>query len=163
MFRASPASASWIWSIVVAFGFLLWARSAQGTFARHKPEMVPVAALNKVLELNATWQREHGRPAVIFHSYNWGGYLIWHGWPGMRDWIDDRNEVQGEAHIRDYFTVVEAAPGWQERLAGADLVAVPPDIPLVAYISMDRGWSEEYRDSSAVVFRRSSTRLAQSP
>ena len=29
-----------------------------------------------------------GHP-VIFHSYAWGGYLTWHGWPDCRNWIDD--------------------------------------------------------------------------
>jgi hypothetical protein len=149
-----PAQSSWVCRAAIVLGFLAWARLGQGTFAHHNPEMVPVAALDGVLELNASWTKEHHRRAVVFHAYSWGGYLIWHGWPGLRDWIDDRNEVQGEDHIRDYFQIIEAAPGWQGRLADVDLVAVPPDIPLANRLTNQSGWEAVYRDPFAILFRR---------
>jgi hypothetical protein len=148
----------WIWSSIIAVGFLGWAKVGQGGFASHKPEMVPVAALDQLLKQAATWDREHGRPAVIFHAYNWGGYLIWHGWPKVRDWIDDRNEVQGEEHIRDYFAIIEAAPGWRDRLVDVDLVAMPADAALSQALADEPGWSAVYRDPFAILFRRQASR-----
>ena len=144
---------------MIAIGLFLSARWAQGSFAQHKPDMVPVAALDRAIALHTATEKEQGRSAVIFHAYSWGGYLVWHGWPNVRDWIDDRNEVQGEEHIRHYFTIIEAAVGWRERLAGADIVAVPPDVPLVQHLRSDRDWCEVFADPFAVIFRRSSNRV----
>jgi hypothetical protein len=155
LFRVDPGGrCAWIWSVAIASCLFLWAKAGQGSFAYHKSEMVPVVALDRLLDLQAHWHREQGRRPVIFHSYNWGGFLIWHGWPNVRDWIDDRNEVQGEEHIREYFAVIEAAPGWRKRLAEVDLVAIPPDVPLAYHLLVEAGWSAVYRDQFAILFRR---------
>jgi hypothetical protein len=77
--------ASWMWSAAVALGLLGWARCAEGTFAGHKPEMVPVRALDRLLALHAEQRERLGREPVVFHNYNWGGYLTWHGWPAVHN------------------------------------------------------------------------------
>ncbi len=153
LFRTGGAASGWVWSAVVAVALLGWARGREGTFAVHKPEIIPSQALDRLLGLHDDWQGRHGRPPVVFHSYNWGGYLTWHGWPRFRNWIDDRNEVQGKDHIRAYFTIVDAAPGWQDHLAGVDLVAIQPEAPVASRL-VEGGWREVYRDPYAVVFER---------
>ena len=156
LFAPRPGPAPWAWTAVFAVALLGWAKTAEGKFARHKPEIVPAAELDRLLALHAEWTRDHGRPPVVFHSYDWGGYLTWHGWPAFRNWIDDRNEVQGKQHIQAYFAVLETNPGWQEQLdrAGVDLVCVQPDAPLTYRLAEGGRWRETYRDKFAVIFVR---------
>src|SRR5262249_6193862 len=61
----------------VATGLLLLGGShwLQGRFAQLLPEVVDTRALDKLVELHETQP-----DAVVFHSYNWGGYLTWQGW-----------------------------------------------------------------------------------
>src|SRR5262249_5594073 len=63
---------------------------------------------------------------------DWGGYLTWQGWPGLHNWIDDRNEVQGEAHVRHYFDLLAGERDWERALdrERIGLVALPPEAPL---------------------------------
>jgi hypothetical protein len=142
--------------VVFAAALLGGAKAAEGRFARHKPEIVPAAALDRLLALHAEWAREHGRPPVVFHSYDWGGYLTWHGWPAFRNWIDDRNEVQGQEHVQEYFAVLETHPGWEEKLdrAGVDLICVQPAAPLSYRLAEGGRWRVAYRDEFAVIFVR---------
>jgi hypothetical protein len=96
---------------------------------------------------------------VVFHSYDWGGYLTWHGGPGFRNWIDDRNEVQGKEHIQDYFAILQTDPGWDEKLerARVALVCVESGAPLAYRLAeQPRRWRELYRDRYAVIFERTS-------
>jgi hypothetical protein len=156
LFAVRTGPVPWMASVVIAIAFFLGSRGVEGRVARLLPEIIPTAALDRLLELHAE------RPgAVVFHSYNWGGYLTWHGWrpdgSGLRNWIDDRNEVQGRAHVEEYFSILQAEPGWREKLdrAGVSLVCVQPDVPLAFRLADGAGsWQELYRDDYAVIFLR---------
>lgn len=146
----SPPATPCFWTVVFALAFLGWARWG-GPYAQHNPEFTPTQALNQVLD------RYHGQ--VIFHSYGWGGYLIWHGWdkkPRLLNWIDDRNEVQGRAHLEEFFAITRGEPGWQKKLDDAQvkLVVMPPRTGLVRYLREDRNWKEIFSDPNAVIFER---------
>jgi hypothetical protein len=156
LFAARPAPASWVSPLVIAAALLGWARTAQGQFARHKPEIIAAPALDEFLRLHAEWRSRNGRRPVIFHSYDWGGYLTWHGWPEVRNWIDDRNEVQGKERIQEYFSVLNTDPGWQEKLdrAGVELICVESGAPLAYRLTESPGWAERYRDHYAIIFER---------
>jgi hypothetical protein len=156
LFTKRLAPAGWLWSVLFALGLLAAARGLEGRLARHKPEIIAAPALDRFLEIHAEWRREHGRRPVVFHSYDWGGYLTWHGWPGVLNAIDDRNEVQGKEHIQDYFAVLKTDPGWEEKLdrAGVELVCVESGAPLTHRLAEKRGWRELYRDRYAVIFSR---------
>ena len=78
----------------------------EGRIARHQPEIIAAAALDRFLQIHEEWRQTHDRRPVVFHSYDWGGYLTWHGGPDFRNWIDDRNEVQGKEHIQEYFAIL---------------------------------------------------------
>jgi hypothetical protein len=139
---------AWLGTVAVALGVLIWAHFSP-SFARHNPALIPADALDRVLE-----ESRIGDP-VVFHEYNWGGYLTWHGWPRFRTWIDDRNEVQGEAHIKEFFAIRDAEPGWEEKLNGVEVVAVRPATPLAHRLATDAHWRLVYRDEdNAFVFRR---------
>jgi len=157
--QASAYSAArpvaWLGTAVVALGVLVWAHNSP-SFARHNPALIPADALDRVLK-----ESRDGDP-VVFHEYNWGGYLTWHGWPSFRTWIDDRNEVQGEAHIKEFFAIRNAEPGWEEKLSGVEIVAVNPATLLAQRLAHDPRWRQIYpEDENAVVFRRVPTNMTE--
>jgi hypothetical protein len=156
LFSVSPGATPWLWSLAGALALILGCRPIQGTVARLLPEIIPSAALDRLLALHARTPN-----AVVFHSYNWGGYLTWHGWQpggrGFQNWIDDRNEVQGQGHVEEYFSILNAEPGWNERLerAGVSIVCVPPETPLATTLAASSDWREADRDNFAATFVRS--------
>ncbi len=116
LFNVRPGPTPWIWSLASAVLLCGLARCAEGRFARHQPEILPTEALHRFLDLHEEWRRKHGHRPVVFHSYDWGGYLTWHGGPDFRNWIDDRNEVQGKGHIQQHFSILATDPGWGGKL-----------------------------------------------
>jgi hypothetical protein len=156
LFAARPGPLPWAWTAAFAVGLLGWSQVMAGQFARHKQEIIAAPALDRFLEIHAEWREAHGRRPVIFHSYDWGGYLTWHGWPEVRNWIDDRNEVQGKERIQDYFSILNTEPGWAQKLdrAGVDLICVESGAALTYRLAEDKRWKERYRDRYAVIFER---------
>jgi hypothetical protein len=107
------------------------------------------------LQIYDEWQEQHGQRPVVFHSYDWGGYLTWHSGPEFRNWIDDRNEVQGREHIEDYFSIMATEPGWSEKLdrARVQLICIQWNAPLTYRLAEHpTQWRERYRDDWAVIF-----------
>ncbi len=150
----------WLGSVVGAILVLSLARGAQGRLARHQPDILPAEALDRFLQIHADWRRQHGRRPIVFHSYDWGGYLTWHGGPDFHNWIDDRNEVQGREHIQDYFSILETQPGWSEKLDRADvqLICIQSNAPLTFRLAeQPKKWRELYRDAWAVIFERNTS------
>jgi hypothetical protein len=154
--RSSPGPARWVWTLIGSLAILGVARGTMGQFAYHKPEIIPARALNELLRLHAERTEESGQAPVVFHAYDWGGYLTWHGWPRLHNWIDDRNEVQGKEHVEEYFAILRAEPIWKQRFRERDvsLVCVFPHAPLVRELEKDPHWQERYRDPHAVIFER---------
>jgi hypothetical protein len=144
-------------SVFLAVCFFGSSRLLEGRFAQLLPEVVDTQALDKMVELH-----RDDPNAVIFHSYNWGGYLTWQGWrphgPRLLNWIDDRNEVQGEQHIKDTFAILNATnPNWQESLAKAKVrfVCIEKSAPLAkALTERPEEWEKSYEDDFAVIFER---------
>ncbi len=112
-------------------------------------------ALDRLLTMHREWKKQHGHAPVLFHSYDWGGYLTWHGWPEVLNWIDDRNEVQGKQHIQHHFALRDAEPGWEREIEPFDLVCIETDAALTYRLAeMPHRWHERYRDDYAVIFER---------
>jgi hypothetical protein len=157
LFATTRAPAPWAWSAAVALALFGAARGIEGRFAFHSQGILATDALDHLLDVHAEWRAEHGARPVVFHDYNWGGYLTWHGWPEVLNWIDDRNEVQGQERIEQYFSLLRADPGWDKTLDGArvELVCIALDVPLAGELAArPRVWHESYRDEWAVVFER---------
>jgi hypothetical protein len=172
LFAIRRGSTSWMWTLVAVVALFGWARLAQGTFAFHgkpappvgssladtggQPDILAPEALHRLLAIHEEIRQARGTPPIVFHSYNWGGYLIWHGWPAVHIWIDDRNEVQGEKRIEGYLSIRDAEPGWEKKLAdaGVQLVCIEASTPLARELASNAGWRERYRDKQAVIFER---------
>jgi hypothetical protein len=169
LFAVRQGPAPWLWSAAAALALFLASKGAEGRVARLSPEIIPTRALDELLALH-----DRDPAAVVFHAYDWGGYLTWHGWRpggrGLQNWIDDRNEVQGQAHVEEYFEILRAERGWQGRLdqARVSLVCIPPTVPLALRLAETDGWRQVYGDTFADIFSRtdgsdSKASVARSP
>ncbi len=133
---SAPGRSGWLWTAAMAILLIAGSHVIEGRYARLLPEVIPTDALDDVVKLH-----EERPNAVVFHSYDWGGYLTWHGWhptgPSLLNWIDDRNEVQGRPHVQEYFSILDAEPGWQEKLdrARVEIVCVEGGARLAQQLS----------------------------
>ncbi len=117
--------------------------------ARH--QNLPAAELDQLLGI---WEGER-----VFHSANWGGYLLWHGWdrqPRFRPWIDDRNDVHAREHFQEYFELLGAAEGWSETLdqRQIELLALPVTAALTRAVADSPRWRQVARGEQVAIFRR---------
>lgn len=145
--RPTPRPA-WFASVVLALLLLLVARWGPN-FGAIRPEIVPTASLDRVLQ-------EKRPEEILFHGPNWGGYLIWKGWPTHRVWMDDRNEVYGQAYYEEYFAIVSTAPGWEAKLREhhVRLIAIESESILDFRLrESPQQWQEVYRDAFVVLYR----------
>ena len=113
-----------------------------GDLTHHRQDQMPTEALDQLLEI---YEGER-----VFHNANWGGYLTWHGWdlnPRFQTWIDDRMDVHGQQHSEEYFEILRAAPGWQQRLDSYDveLICIPEEWPLAREAEASPVWREILR------------------
>ncbi|MEE2707376.1 MAG: hypothetical protein VX988_10015 [Planctomycetota bacterium] len=147
----APARGSGVAALVICVGVFGWARLADG-YSFHNRGHIPTAALQYVIERHPD--------QIIFHDYNWGGWLTWHGWPRVKNWIDDRNEVQGKGHVQRYFSIVGAEPGWESALRdhNVQVACLEPNVPLARELAKHSDWAVRYRDTAAVVYEKTSGR-----
>ena len=153
LFHTTRGPRPWLASLLVAVALLGWSRQAEWMFAYHDQKIIASDALDRFLAMTREGAEQGERPR-IFHAYDWGGYLTWHGWPGTLTWIDDRNEVQGKERIERYFAIIAAEPGWEECLADIDWVCIGPKTPLAARLRTDARWKQQHEDEHAVIFQR---------
>lgn len=108
-------------------------------------ERFPVAAVDFLEAIGAS--------GPMFNEYQFGGYLIWRGWPV---YIDGRADVYGD-HLLEYLELSNARDRrWQQTLAdrGIDTALLYADSPLLNVMIASGEWIEVYRDQqSAVVLR----------
>src|SRR5262249_13273356 len=141
-------------SAALALLLLGGAKAVEGAFATHKQEIIASRAVDELIARARAWEQERGRRPVIFHSYDWGGYLTWDGWPGLLNWVDDRNEVQGRERVEEYMDVARGAPGWKQRLARVDFVCIERRSGLAERLADSREWERLYEDAQAVIYAR---------
>jgi hypothetical protein len=107
----------------------------------------PIAALAHVPPALA------GQP--VFNSYDFGGWLTFNG---VRDFIDGRNDMFGDAFMKNYLAVERdadpaavAATFLRWKIAW---VIVPPNTRLGQMLDRTPGWRRLYSDKFAVVWVR---------
>ncbi len=154
LFYTPPDRPAWRVSLLLAGTLLLLAKPLEGHFAVHKQAIIASEAIDRLIALADEWNVEHGRRPVICHDYDWGGYLTWKGWPRLLNWIDDRNEVQGERRIREYRSLMRAEPGWREQLKAVDFICIKPDTLLRARLDDDPRWRKLESLPHAVIYLR---------
>ncbi len=88
-------------------------------------------------------------PGPVFHTPDVGGYLTWIGWPVVRPFIDDRNQLLGRGPYEEYFRIVRAEPGWERSLREKNFkwVLLREGDALVDRIGKDPKWEQVSFDS----------------
>jgi hypothetical protein len=127
-------------------------------------------ALAGLLGLQACWSKPLGlapqtalpRAAIahlpsgrLFTLDCWADYLIYAD-SGRRVFLDGRNDLYGSELVRDYLTVMEALPGWQEvlRKHHISVMLVPSTSAISAALASSGTWKVSYRDDRAAIFER---------
>ena len=104
------------------------------------------------------WLALSGEPGPVFHTPDMGGIITFKLWPDWRPFIDDRNQLLGEARYRDYFKVVRAEPGWEEVIEkfGFKYLVLSDQDPLASLLATNTDWRQSFRDSDSklLVFSR---------
>ena len=94
--------------------------------------------------------------ARVFTSDQWGDYLIYHGWPQQKVFIDGRSDFYGPAIGNDYLRLMEARPGWANlfRKYEIGVALVPRDWPLAELLGKDPAWRRIREDGLGVLYER---------
>ncbi len=145
-----------LWAIFMALSVALPARSLLSfenlTKVRALQDLSPAFYPEGLLEHLAA----NGQGRRVFNYFNWGGAFIHRLYPGIRVFIDQRNDCYPMTVFEDYFAVHELGPDWRTVLDRwrIDAVAYPPDSALAKMLEQDSSWRIEYRDAQAVLFVR---------
>jgi hypothetical protein len=102
------------------------------------------------------YMEEHSLKGNIFNDYDWGGYLIWKGYPDFRVFVDGRADIYADRVIPDYITIMSAGKESYRVFESynTDYALLRRDEPFAALLSASPGWSGIYRDETAVIFAR---------
>lgn len=93
----------------------------------------------------------------VMVPYDWGSYVMWKLWPGVKVSFDSRYEVAYPTWRMDEDDrFYDAADGWEQILAKypTDLVLVRGDLKIVARLNQATGWKRVYRDEQFLIFAR---------
>jgi hypothetical protein len=95
--------------------------------------------------------------ARVFTSDQWGDYLIYHGWPHQKVFIDGRSDFYGPSLGKDYLRLMEARPGWANLLRKYEIevALLPREWPLVELLARDPEWRRIREDGLGVLYERS--------
>ncbi len=118
--------------------------------AEFDPTQFPVQAASVV-------EHEPGSATRLFCSWQWGGYLIYRGWPAIKVFNDGRTDFYGPAFVKEGLRAWEAAPDWSNILARHEVNAalLPVDSALASVLRERRDWKLVYQDQVAVLFQKS--------
>ncbi len=93
----------------------------------------------------------------MLNLYDWGGLLIFHGYPEAKVFIDGRQDAYGLELNLAHNRLLGTVAGWEGDLARwrIDAVFAPPEAPLVSRLLTDpkynHTWKAVHQDPSAVV------------
>jgi hypothetical protein len=109
----------------------------------------PVGAINFMVT--------HDLTGNVLADYAWGQYVIWHGAPEMKVFIDSRYDLAyPPAVARDWFEFENNSPGGSDTLAKYphDFVLIEKDSPAVKLMNSQRDWRLIYSDDRARLYAR---------
>lgn len=89
----------------------------------------------------------------MYNSYNWGGYLLWRGYPVF---IDGRADVYLDEFMDEYVLAYQLRGDWRRPLEryGVDYVLIESGASFELLLEESDEWVRVYCDDQAVVFVR---------
>lgn len=134
-----------LWYIVVLtiLVSILVLAGPMGKFNRFEPSVFPVEAVH--------WLEVHPQSGRMFNAFDWGGYILFHLWPGQKTFIESQTDVRGEA-TQKYERVITLQDGWRDIFEEYNITwaIVPPNWPLAQEL-IRQGWKPAYQDQTAVI------------
>jgi hypothetical protein len=142
------AIVNWALVLLVALGGALYVTDVIVRGQDVEARRYPVAALEYIETHGLAGQR-------MYNSYNWGGYLLWRGYPVF---IDGRADVYMDAFMDEYVLAYQLRGDWRRPLEhyAVDYVLIESGASLEALLEASDEWTRVYRDDLAVIFIRSS-------
>ncbi len=110
------------------------------------------------------FMKSHRLTGNVLTTFEWGQYVIWHGAPGTKVFIDSRyDEGYPAAVIRDYLELANDMAGGSHTLAAYphDFVLVQKGSPAVKLMDSQRDWRLIYSDPVAVLYARANSPAAR--
>ncbi len=118
----------------------------------------PVDAVN--------FMNSHRLTGNVLADYAWGQYVIWHGAPGTKVFIDSRYDLAyPPAVVQDYLEFANNMAGGSHMLAAYphDFVLAVRDSPSAKLMASEHDWRLIYSDPVAVLYARKGSDAANIP
>ncbi|MFP3852849.1 MAG: hypothetical protein ACLFWD_01000 [Anaerolineales bacterium] len=135
-------------ALLLTLVLVLWGGPRMGEQATQQAidERFPVEAVDTLLALE--------KSGPLFHTYRWGGYILWQGYPQLKSFVDGRTDLFGDEILMEYLDVYRANSGFQEVLEryAVRWVLIEPDAPLAAAASR-LDWEKTLQTSAAVLYK----------
>jgi hypothetical protein len=99
--------------------------------------------------------KSHGLKGNVLADYAWGQYVIWHGAPDSKVFIDSRYDLgYPPSVISDYMELERGDVGGAHTLASYphDFVLVKTASPAARLMNCEAGWKLIYSDEVAVLY-----------
>jgi hypothetical protein len=145
----APRRVVWLPGLVFAALALLAAPPASsGAFRnQYDPKSYPENALAAIRSL--------GPETRLFTNDEWGDFLLYRLWPGMRVFIDGRSDFYGEKLGEDMGHLLQARHDWAQILARYQIGAVllRAGDPLASVLKLSPGWRLLHDDGAALLFQ----------
>ena len=109
------------------------------------------------------FMNSHRLTGNVLADFAWGQYVIWHGAPGTKVFIDSRYDLAyPPAVIRDYLELANNLAGGSHTLAAYphDFVLVKRNSPAVKLMDSQRDWRLIYSDDTARLYARANSPAA---
>ncbi|HEV2169956.1 MAG TPA: hypothetical protein VGR40_03355, partial [Candidatus Binatus sp.] len=102
-----------------------------------------------------SFMKAHDLTGNVLADYGWGEFIIWHGTPRTKVFIDGRFDLgYPPAVVKDFMNFANDAPDGSHALENYsnDFVLIPPDLRAVKLIDSQPGWRLIYRDDVARLY-----------
>lgn len=154
-----PMRPNWIFELLLG-AFAVYFAAITGLFS-NRLKVSPPDPQGAVV-----FMREHGLHGNILNNFGWGLYLVWHGEPASKIFVDGRYDLAYPPGVmRDYLTFIRDRPGALAVLSKYphDFVLITPDDPAVRVMKRAPGWTLVYRDSDCILYARKHSAAAAIP
>lgn len=112
------------------------------------------------LEKATAYLSRHPLPGPLYHSLDWGGYLIHRLAPAYKVYIDGRTQLYSRNFWESHDRVRHGKPDWYAKLSasGARTVLWKKEEPLASLLRLMPEWAVVHEDEKVIIFvKRSPT------
>jgi hypothetical protein len=153
---AAPRAGRFVIEALIAIVALAFARSSGVLKPGIDAPGVPADAVN--------FMNSHQLVGNVLADYGWGGFVIWHGGPGAKVFIDSRYDLgYPPTVIADFLALDRSEAGAAHALDGypTDFVLTKPGAAEAKVMDSQRDWRLIYSDDDALLYARANSSAAR--